>query len=196
MAQESFDPMRFYQSPASITYGLNNRRTSILGNSITIFGGYVGVQWGDRLKHVLTTNSSVFWIQPNATTLPPRSYHLNYIGFAEEYALLRWKRWELVSFIHGGYGSFHERSFEASAFTYNKDWVIPVELGGHLAFGINEWLDAIGGAGHRWVLLDQTHALDGFYYKVSLSLDIKALRSTLSQKEAEHDTSFSGLPEP
>jgi hypothetical protein len=192
MAQ-TFEPMRFYKSPAKVTYGLNNRRTSLLGNSVTIFGGYIGVQWGERLKHVVTANSSIFWMRPNANTLPPRSYHLNYIGLAEEYAFVQWNRWQLVSFLHAGWGSFHERKFEANAFDYTLDWVLPLELGGHFSYGLTNWLDLIAGAGYRWVLLDESHTLDGLYYKASLSVDLKTLRNSCSTKKNNLETSFNGL---
>ena len=67
----------------SFTYGLHNRRTELMGNSCSIYGLVLGFPHSTRMKHMLTLNSTVFWIGENPEV------QLNYFGFAEEYDVER-----------------------------------------------------------------------------------------------------------
>lgn len=169
-----------FKEKKTITYGLNNRRTLLLQDQSTIYGGYIGVKFGDRLKHVFTLNSTLFWVGegdyvPNVTEL-----QLNYLGFAGEYLFWQKEKWAFSSYMHGGAGKIRTVSNVLSNQT-NKDWVFPLEAGLHAGYLPNNWLELRFGGGYRYVLSSGNVPLNGFYYKVGAGVNLRHLKSAYSK---------------
>jgi hypothetical protein len=171
----SFSAFSFYKSEARFTYGLNNRRTAFKENNSTIFGLYAGVEWGDKLRHVLTFNSTVFWIEQRNERGILETFHLNYIGFAEEFDFFEHNRWLLTSYLHSGLGKYTLRTPQAIIMNETSRWVVPLETGIQCSYNLLPWLRLIAGGGYRWILRDELSALNGVYYKASAAVNLKKL---------------------
>ena len=185
-AHAQFD--RFFIKPLkqekSITYGLNNRRTRLFDDNGTIFGGFAGVQFGNNLKHVITINSTVFWIGNEDSHFPEVSeVQLNFIGFSEEYVFWQRNRWNVSSYLHIGVGKASVRPVNESlqSTPYASDWVIPGEAGIQSEHFLNKWLSVRGGFGYRYVFHSNDWPLHGIYAKVGAGIRIKELLVTINQ---------------
>lgn len=167
-----------FKEKKSITYGFNNRRTFLLNSSSTIYGLYMGIQYGKRLKHVITINSNGFWAGEE------QQVQLLYGGLAEEFTFLSLKRFDFISYIHAGLGIARYREMNSSgSYIISRELISPIELGIHGSFSVNSWLALNGGAGYRFVLLEEIDQLDHIYYKIGLSLSIeKFLEARFAKK--------------
>lgn len=165
----------------SLTYGLNNRRTYLLGDPSTIYGVYFGIQYGERLKHVITYNNNLFWAGNN------EQVRVQFLGFAEEYTFYSVGRFEFVSYIHIGVGFASYRNLTLlHEHQFYDELISPVELGVHGSLRIYDWLKFKTGAGYRFVLLDKEHDMDGFYYKIGASLAVGTIWNSFQNKKANH----------
>jgi len=167
-----------FKEKKSITYGLNNRRTRIFQDRSTIYGAYIGIKFGERLKHVVTLNSTVLWVGSNDIDfVQPTEVQLNFVGFSEEFEFWKKGRWSLSTYLHGGFGRAHARPVSAPANNdlFATQWVIPTEAGIHGEFSVNEWLSFRGGAGYRYVFNKEKWPLHGMYFKVGAGVNVKRL---------------------
>lgn len=166
-----------FKEKKSLTYGLNNRRTFFLNQSTTIYGAYMGIQYGERMKHVITINSNPFWIDEEDHV------HLIYAGFAEEFTFLFVKRFEFISYIHAGLGfATYQTMTLPGEYETNRELVSPIELGVHTSYKVLDWLKLKGGVGYRIVLLDEINELNNVYFKIGLGVDIRELRYAMGSK--------------
>lgn len=166
-----------FKEKKSFTYGINNRRTSLFNQNSTIYGIFMGIQYGERMKHVITMNSNICWAGQEDQV------RLTYAGFAEEFKFLSVKRFEFISYIHGGLGVATYRQLNSGGqYQTHREVVSPLELGVHLSYQLLDWLQLKGGVGYRFVLLTETQELDNVYYKVGLNVDIRKLRAALESK--------------
>lgn len=171
-----FNAFTFYESEARFTYGLNNRRTAFNHQNSTIFGLYAGVEWGDKLRHVVTINSTVFWIEQKNEAGIPETFHLNYLGFAEEFDFLEYNKWLVTSYLHGGIGKRLLRTPQAAVLNETHLWVMPLETGLQCSYNLLPWLRLIAGGGYRWIIRDEISGLNGVYYKASAAVNLKKLK--------------------
>lgn len=170
---------RHFKEKKAITYGLNNRRTSILKDPSTIYSGYLGIQFGDKLKHAITLNSTVLWVgKPHETqTFEPTEAQLNFVGFSEEFEFLRHQNWCVSSYLHFGVGKARFRPIQAeNPSPFHSQWIAPFEAGIHLAYSPTKWLEIRTGGGYRYVFNSGDWRLHGFYYKVGAGLNIPELK--------------------
>lgn len=174
---------RHFKERKSVTYGLNNRRTSILNENSTIYGGYIGIKFGNRLKHVITLNSTVMWVgEPNADIgLEPVEVQLNFAGFSEEYVFWKHNQWAFSSYLHFGIGKGRFRSIPEGLNPSFSQWVFPAEFGIHSAYSPNKWLELRTGGGYRYVFNSADWPLHGFYYKVGAGLNIREFENWVHQ---------------
>lgn len=156
-----------FKEKRKLTYGLINRQTQLMDESSTIYGAYVGVKHGDRMKHVFTINSNV--VLP---AFQQPAVQLGFIGIAEEYTFLTRGRFSFHLYTHLGLGSTRLVDEITALPIPPRKWVLPLEGGLHTSFAVNSWLKANAGAGYRSVALYGSNELDGGYYKVGLSMDV------------------------
>lgn len=173
-----------FKEKKSITYGLNNRRTKLFQDRATIYGAYAGIQFGNDLKHVLTINSTLWWVGNDADHFSaPSEVQLNFLGFSEEYVFWKKNRWSFSTYIHLGLGKARARAtdFNLQTTPYLSRWVFPAEGGIHGEFTLNKWLSFRGGLGYRYVLNSSDWPLHGMYFKVGAGVKIKELLIQLDQ---------------
>jgi len=175
LAQSRDFLFKYFKQKKTFTYGLNNRQTKMLVEPSSIYSGYIGIKYGNQLKHVITVNSTVFWIgdYQESPTLEPMEMQLNYVGLAEEFRFLKYNRWSFSSYIHLGAGKGRFRN----SFPLGSRWLFPLETGIHGAYALNKWLEIKGGAGYRYVFHSQGLPLHGFYYKLSIGLNFQVFKS-------------------
>ena len=155
----------------SFTYGLHNRRTELMGNSCSIYGLVLGFPHSTRMKHMLTLNSTVFWIGENPEV------QLNYLGFAEEYAFFTRPKLEFVLYGHIGIGTTRFQSLSnLGEPELSRQLAAPLELGVHASYRINSWMKFKTGIGHRTDLSAADIPLNAPYYKVGLAINIWELK--------------------
>lgn len=167
---------RHFKGKKAVTYGLNNRRTTLLYEPSTIYAGYIGIKFGNQLKHVITLNSTLLWVgEPkNDLAFSPTEVQLNFIGFSEEYVFLKHKKWAFSSYIHFGAGKANFRPIEPFSGLDHTQWVFPSEFGIHTAYSLNKWLELRTGGGYRYVMNAGNWPLHGFYYKVGAGINFKS----------------------
>ena len=178
-----------FQEERRIVYGLNNRQTRFLGDGSTLYGTYLGIEWGDRLRHVFTLNSTLFWVgRRNQLNLETPQLHLNYFGIAEEYLFYRRGRWDFSSYWHMGVGKayFRDQINGVPGEKIDSHWVIPLELGLQTEYHLNDWLSGKVGAGWRQVFLEETHALDGYYFKVAVGVNVRYIWARFLEAYAQY----------
>ena len=145
-----------------------------------IYCGYVGIKFGHQLKHVVTLNSTVFWVgnYRQSSGQEPMEIQLNYAGFAEEFRFWKHNRWSLSSYIHFGVGKGRFR-LEHSV---DSEWLYPIEMGIHGAYSINKWLEIRGGGGYRYIFNSKELPLHAFYYKLGVGLNFKEFKNRSHDK--------------
>lgn len=172
------NPFRFFKEEKSVTFGLNNRRTSFLENPATLYGLHVGVKFGNRLKHTLTLNSTLFWV--GDAEISPNEFkqiRLNYLGFSEEFELCQIRKISFNSYFHIGAGKAHYRSLLNEIALENSltsHFVFPFEFGLHTSYQLNTWSSFKLGMGYRYVIGEHEIPINGVYYKVGLGLNPNA----------------------
>jgi hypothetical protein len=172
-----------FKEKKSFTYGLNNRGTFLLSERGTIYGIYMGIQYGERMKHVITVNSNGFWIGQGDQV------RLIYAGIAEEFTFLVVKRFEFISYIHGGIGFANYRKvIVPGRYETDRELVSPFEFGIHASYQMLDWLELKGGGGYRVVLLNELNELNGVYYKVGASIKLKELRSKIDARSRRNQS--------
>lgn len=149
---------------------MNNRRTFILDDFTTIYGIYAGVAYGEKVKHVLTLNSTLFYIGNK----PPNMVRLNFIGFSEEFYFFRRNKWAFCTYAHGGVGQLNNSS-PLIALENRKEWVYPTEWGLHTEYSLWPWLNLRTGIGYRYVLNKPSLNIDGVYLKLGATLNPKKI---------------------
>jgi len=166
-----------FSEPRSLTYGIWNRQTSLLDDRSTIYGLFVGVQHGKRMKHVFTVNSNVFW----SGVPEEREVQLNFVGFAEEYSFLFIDRFEFILHTHAGLGEARFRSPSGSSNALRRDFIVPFEFGIHSTYHVNDWLKVTFGAGNRSVLFYGSNELNGGYWKLGVGVDLAEFLAVYSK---------------
>ena len=169
-----------FKEKKTVTYGLNNRRTSLLNENTTLYGGYIGIKFGGQLKHVITLNSTVFWVGEYDAPqgLQPTEVQLNYAGFAEEYVFWRYQKWAFSSYIHLGAGKGRFRTASFDNYPFATHWIFPAELGLQTGYSLNKWLELKAGGGYRYVMNAGDWPLHGFYYKLGAGLNFQEFKKS------------------
>lgn len=166
---------KYFKEKKSVTYGLNNRRTTVFQDKATIYGGYLGIKFGSQLKHVITLNSTVFWVGDyvdESGLNMANEVQLNFVGFSEEFVFWRRNQWAFSSYLHFGLGKAKFRENNAVDILENR-LVYPLEFGIHSGYSPTEWLEFRLGGGYRYVLNSGEVSLHGFYYKIGAGLNLQ-----------------------
>ena len=168
---------RHFRESKAVTYGLNNRKTRIMQSPTTLYGGYIGIKFGQQLKHVITLNSTAFWVGESANGGILHEAQLNYAGFSEEFLFWQKNKWGFSTYLHIGLGKarFRPLSFDPALHTIQSKWIVPTEYGLQGTYALNNWLEIRSGFGYRYVLNAGDWPLHGFYYKVGAGINFKEL---------------------
>jgi hypothetical protein len=173
-----------FHEKRTLTYGLNNRNTSLLQESSTIYAGYIGIKYGDRLKHVITLNSTFFWVGKQTTdqgTIPHEA-QLNFVGLSEEYTFWKHNKISLTSYLQIGFGQARIRPVLNDSYTIRKN-VFPFEAGIHLGYSPLRWVDLRTGVGYRYTLNQGDWRLSSVYYRLGLAVNIKELKNWIKETQ-------------
>ena len=170
---------KYFREKKSVTYGLNNRRTTLLQDNATIYGGYLGIKFGSQLKHMITFNSTLFWVgdyMDETGISNPLEVQLNFIGFSEEFVFWKKNRWAFASYLHIGAGQARFRETFMNEDLFRDKLVYPGEIGLHSSFAPIEWLEFRIGGGYRYVFNSKEIPLNGFYYKVGAGINLQKFK--------------------
>jgi hypothetical protein len=178
ISKAQFNPFRIFNEEKSLTYGLNNKISSFLDHPATQYGLHLGVEFGNKFKHTVTVNSTLFWVgrlavNPNEV----RQVRFTFFGFSEEYRLIQINQLSLNSYLHIGAGKAYFRSLSSEISLENSlasNFIFPLEFGLHPAYKLNNWSSVKLGVGYRVVLGTNETSLNGIYYKVGYGFDLNA----------------------
>lgn len=169
-----------FKKEKEVTYGLNNRRTRIFEDQATIYGAYAGIQFGDRLQHVITLNSTLQWVGDyNGIVGQDSEIRLDFVGFSEEFVFAQSGQWSFSSYMHAGGGVAGLRTIAEPDEILDTQYVWPLEGGVHSEYSVNTWLSFRGGAGYRYVVNKSDWPLHGIYIKVGAGVNFKELKAKL-----------------
>ena len=179
-----------FRKEKSVTIGLNNRHQKILHSPSTIYSGYIGIKYGERLKHVLTLNSSILWVGNAQTVLSadPIEAQLSFIGFSEEYIFLKWGKFEFSTYLQVAIGRVFLRS-TLNQELIKKPNVYPLIGGVHCSYWVLPWLDLKLGGGYQHVVQEFNVPLNGIYYKIGLGVNLLNLLDRFKINKGTETTS-------
>ena len=170
---------KHFREKKTVTYGLNNRRTSLLQENATIYGGYLGIKFGSQLKHMVTLNSTLLWVGnyiDQTGVSNPLEVQLNFIGFSEEFVFWKKNRWAFASYLHIGVGKARFRDAMVNEDLLSNNFVYPGEAGIHSSYAPIDWLEFRLGGGYRYVFNSKEIPLNGFYYKVGAGINLQKFK--------------------
>jgi hypothetical protein len=189
-AQDNHRLLDHFKEKKKLTYGLNNRHTIILHERATIYAGFIGIKFGNRLKHVITLNSTGFWVgNPARLSVlgrQPVEAQLNFIGLSEEYLFWKKKRWALSSYMHMGVGKGRFRSVTPDMNIVHTQWIYPLEMGLLTGYSPNPWLELRLGGGYRYTFNAGDWPLHSMYVKIGAGVNLRVLQSKLLQLSSKH----------
>ena len=187
-AQQFSNPVRTINEKKEFIYGIDNRRTHIKEHSTLIYGVYMGVVFGDKLRFKAGVSGTPFekgkFIDEQGIL---RKNKLLFINLGEEFDFLIINKFRLTAYLQTGVGYNYYRKINAlgNEVEKGKYLIIPIETGIHANYDILPWLRIKLGGGWRFVLPDYSYDLSGYYIKTGLSINIKKLKEVYRFKRDE-----------
>lgn len=178
-------PMNSLKERKTFVWGIDNRRTVLSNNRSMIYGGYIGMGFGKKIKLKLGISGTPFeksnrWNR-NGVSESHRFYFI-YIG--EELTLLSYQKIDVSTYVQMGFGINY---FKLSAglaggvaeqYT-GQHFIFPLELGLLPAYNIHSWLYVRLGGGYRFVFSGEGTDLNGYYIKTGIGLDIQKFKERM-----------------
>jgi hypothetical protein len=192
MAQELHNPFKRYYGNPKLIYGMDNRRSHIFGQSVSIFGLYAGAGFDQkRVRLKIGLNASEL-IADNVSNISLSTSRMMFISIGEELDLFTWERFVVSTYINAGYGFLFQQTtstFPGSMRMENGTLLLPVEPGLILNYKIYPWLRARTGGGWRYVLPMNNSYLNNYFIKIGLQVQFDELKEFLKQRSAEKQDS-------
>jgi hypothetical protein len=169
------DPLKALKGKRALIYGLDNRQTLIRGQASTIWGGYTGVSFSNKLR--LKAGVSVVWLDQNLDTeeegMRQQSTRWLLTTLGEEFDFLIIGRFRLTAYGQMGLGFDFLRNQTAQnpEAGFEQNPLITLELGSHANYYVWPWAALKVGGGWRGAAPRAQRHLGGLYLKLAVGLD-------------------------
>lgn len=190
-AQELSNPFQTFKEKKVFIYGVDNRRTHIKSHSTLIYGLYLGIGFGGKLRFKAGISGTPF--EKGKFTDDQgkiKKNRLVFINLGEEFDFLIINRFRMTTYFQAGLGYNYFRVLDASKIEIQRgrNLIIPLESGLQANYDLLPWLRAKVGGGWRFVLPDYSYDLSGYYIKIGFSIDRKKLCEVYRNKRNKKTT--------
>ena len=184
------NPFQAFKEKPQLIYGLDNRRTHVLGQSTLIYGAYLGVGFGKKLRFKASISGTPFEVgrTENEVGLIRRN-RFYFFSIGEEFDIYTYKRFALTTYLQAGFGEnfFRKTTAEGDFMGDGKHFIVPIEIGMHGNYYIYPWLAFKLGGGWRFTPPREANYLSGYYLKIAFGFStsefLKWNRERKAQKE-------------
>lgn len=159
-------------------YGIDNRRTHIKEHSTIIYGIYVGIGFGGKLRFKTGISGVPFekgkFIDEQGLV---RKNKLLFLNIGEEFDFYIYRKFRLTTYLQSGIGYNFYRKIDQFNVEIKKGnyLIIPIELGIHGNYDVVSWLRVKLGGGWRLVAPYEANDLSGYYVKLGIGVDTERL---------------------
>lgn len=185
-AQVFENPVETLEEKKRFIYGIDNRRTHIESDGVVIYGLYLGIEFGGKLRFKAGASGTPFQITTTVDeTGELRKNRLFFANLGEEFDFFIIKKFRLTAYVQGGLGYDYYKELDASENVKFKgrNIIIPIEVGIHANYDLLPWLRAKLGGGWRFVAPANSNYLSGYYMKIGLSVHTEKLIKAYRKKK-------------
>ena len=186
-AQEIPNPIEAIKEKKEFIYGIDNRRTHINGQNALIYGLYVGIGYGGKLRF-----KGGFSLTPYERGKSVDEFgvikknRLLFLNIGEELDYFIYKKIRLTAYLQTGIGFNYHITINAISkieVAKGKDFIVPIEVGTHIGYDILPWFRLKVGGGWRFVRPEYSSDLSGYYIKTGCYFNSKLFFDTYRKKK-------------
>ncbi|MFY9307703.1 MAG: hypothetical protein WAQ28_01515 [Bacteroidia bacterium] len=180
------NPVETLEQKKRFIYGIDNRRTHIQSDGVLIYGLYLGIEFGGKLRLKVGASGTPFKVNTTIDkTGMPRHNHLAFVNLGEEFDFLIIKKFRFTTYVQSGFGYDYYKELDISGNIKKKgrNIIIPIELGLHANYDLLPWLRAKLGGGWRFVAPSYSDYLSGYYMKIGASIHTQKFIAAYKKKE-------------
>ncbi|MBL7936241.1 MAG: hypothetical protein JNM51_10595 [Bacteroidia bacterium] len=184
-SQTFSNPFHTINDKKVLIYGIDNRRTHISKHNTLIYGLYLGIGFGGKLRFKVGISATPFekgkFIDSQGN-LKRNKLFFAHVG--EEFDFFMINKLRLTTYIQAGYGFNYFRIVNQNnaELQNGKNLIIPIELGLQVSYDFKPWLRAKLGFGWRFVFPYYSYDLSGYYIKTGCSINPKMLYEKIKSK--------------
>jgi hypothetical protein len=182
------NPFQAFKEKRQFIYGIDNRRTHVLGQSTTIYGAYLGVGFGKKLRFKVSLSGTPFEVGLSENELGLiRRNRFYFFSIGEEFDIYTYKRFALTTYLQAGIGEnqFRKTTTEGVFVSNGKHLIIPIEVGMHGNYYFYPWLALKLGGGWRFVPPSDASYLSGYYLKIALGFSTSEFLNWNRERKAQ-----------
>lgn len=191
-----------FKEKKEFIYGIDNRRTHIKDHNALIYGAYMGVGFGGKLRFKVGLSGTPFekgkFVDAQGHIKRNR---LIFATLGEEYDFLIINKFRLTSYFQFGAGYNYFRIIDSidAEKSRGRNLILPLELGVHANYDLTPWLRAKLGGGWRFVFPEYSSDLSGYYIKIGFGVKTSVLMNTYrsyreSKKTERLSVTFIAIP--
>lgn len=175
-AQTLNNPFESLKKKREFIYGLDNRRTHIKAHHSVIYGVYMGVGYGKKLRYKIAISGTPFevgkFVDENGILKRNR---LLFFSLGEEFDFYEHNKFGMTTYLQAGIGNNFYRKFNENGIVLEtgSELIIPIEAGLNFNYDLKPYLTIKSGFGWRFVLPQYSNRLSGYYFKLGLGFSIK-----------------------
>ncbi len=172
------NPVLALKEKREFIYGIDNRRTHIKEQSTIIYGIYVGIGFGGKLRLKSGISGVPFekgeFLDEQGLV---KKNKLIFFNLGEEFDFFIHHKFRLTAYVQSGIGFNFFRKLDKFNVEIEKGnyLIIPIELGVHANYDIVPWLRTKVGGGWRLVAPYDANDLSGYYLKLGIGVDADLL---------------------
>lgn len=191
------------KSKPSLVGYFDGRSSFVQGRPVSVFGGFVGLNYANKLDIGLSLYSSKnpvvftdyrFKGSPKQTFIY-RTIDFSFIGPRVEYLIHKTKHWEITVPINLGFGTgrITETDTVTNYFKQLSASIIPLEAGVSATYLFNRWFGFNAGMGYRLSLVNNKYFshFTNIYYSYGFSIRYytlyKIIRDNIRSKNKQHN---------
>jgi hypothetical protein len=182
------NPFQSFKEKREFIYGIDNRRTHVLGQSTMIYGAYLGVGFGKKLRFKVSLSGTPFEVglSENEAGLIRRN-RFYFFSIGEEFDIYTHNRFALTTYLQAGIGEnqFRKTTTAGNFVSNGQHLIIPIEVGIHGNYYFYPWLALKLGGGWRFVPPAEANYLSGYYLKIALGFSTSEFLRWNRERKAE-----------
>jgi hypothetical protein len=185
-AQSLSNPFRTLKETKKFIYGFDNRRTRIGEQNASIYGLYLGIGFGGKLRFKAGISEMPF--QKGKVVDDQNLIQKNRLlfgVFGEEFDFLVYKKLRFTTYFQAGmgYNFFRKIDKMETEILTGRNPILPLEIGAQSNYSISPGLTVKVGGGYRFVLPAHSYHLSGSYFKVGLNINSRKLLEKYRMKK-------------